>query len=55
MDTERVLMVARWEGVGGRMGEEARGLSTNRKLQNSHRDVKYSIGSGAAKEPTHDP
>ena len=33
------------------MGEEVRGLrSTNRKLQNSHWDVKYSVGKGAAKE-----
>ena len=33
------------------MGEEVRGLrSTNRKLQNSHGDVKYSIGNGAVKE-----
>ena len=35
------------------MGEEVRGLrSTNRKLQNSHGDVKYSIGNGVAKEHT---
>ena len=34
-----------------RMGEEVRGLrSTNRWLQNSHGDVKYSIGNGVAKE-----
>ena len=38
------------EGCGG-MGEEVRGLrSTNRQLQNSHGDVKYSIGNGGAKE-----
>ena len=39
-------------GVGyGRMGEEVRGLrSTNRQSQNSHGDVKYSIGNGVAKE-----
>ena len=43
-------MVARWEGLGG-MGEEVRGLrGTNRLLQNSHGDVKYSIGNGVAKE-----
>ena len=43
-------MVARWEGCGG-MGEEVRGLrSTNRQLQNSHGDVKYSTGNGIAKE-----
>ena len=36
------------------MGEEWRGLqSTNRLLQNSHRDIKYSIGNGAAKELIH--
>ena len=33
------------------MGEEVRGLrSTNRQLQNSHGDVKYSVGNGVAKE-----
>ena len=39
-------------GVGcGGMGEELKGLrSTNRELQNSHGDVKYSIGKGVAKE-----
>ena len=40
--------------MGGRereSGEEVRGLrSTNRKLQNSHWDVKYSVGKGAAKK-----
>ena len=31
MDTESILMVARWEGRYGGMGEEVRGLrSTNR-------------------------
>ena len=36
------------------MDEEVRGLrSTNRWLQNSHKDVKYSIGNGAAKELIH--
>ena len=36
------------------MGEEVRGLrSANRWLQNSHGDVKYSIGNGVAKEPMH--
>ena len=35
----------------GEMGEEVRGLrNTNRELQNSHGDVKYSVGNGAAKE-----
>ena len=39
----------RWEGVWG-MGEELRGLtSTTRWLQNSHGNVKYSIGSGVSK------
>ena len=38
-------------GCGG-MGEEVRGLrSTNRYLQDSHGDVKYSIGNGVAEEP----
>ena len=38
------------------MSEEVRGLRiTNRQLQNSHGDVKYSIGNGVAKEPTHEP
>ena len=40
------------------MGEEVKGLrSTNRQLQNSHGDVKYSTGNGAAKDLyyTHDP
>ena len=50
MDTESVLMVARWERYG-RMGEEVRGLrSTNRQLQNSHGDIKYCPGNGVAKE-----
>ena len=36
------------------MGEEVRGLrSTNRQLQNSHRDVKYSRRNGEAKELIH--
>ena len=37
------------KGCGG-MGEELRGLSTNRQLQNSHGYVKHSIGNGAAQE-----
>ena len=33
------------------IGEELRGLrSTNKQVQNSHEDVKYSIGDGVAKE-----
>ena len=36
------------------MGEEVSGLrSTNRQLQNSHGDVKYSVGNGVAEEPIH--
>ena len=36
------------------MGEEGRRLrSTNRYLQNSHGDVKYSIGNEVAKEHIH--
>ena len=36
------------------MGEEGRGLrSTDRQLQDSHGDVKCSIGNGVAKELTH--
>ena len=35
----------------GKISQEVRGLrSTNRQLQNSHGDVKYSIGHGIAKE-----
>ena len=38
-------------GGEGIMSEEVRGLrSTNRHLQNSHGDEKYSIGNGAAEE-----
>ena len=39
-------------GVGcGGMGEELKGLrSTNRELQNSHGDVKYSRGNGVTKD-----
>ena len=45
LDMERVLMVA----IGG-IGKEVRGLRrTNRWLQKSHRDVKYSTGNGVAK------
>ena len=52
MDTESVLMVARWEQGEG-VGEEVRGLrSTNRQLQSSHGDVKCSRGSEVAKELT---
>ena len=40
-------------GSQGRMGEEVRGVrSTDRWLQTSHGDTKYSIGNGAAKELT---
>ena len=38
----------------GEMGEKVRGLrSTNGWLQNSHGDVKYSIGNGVAQELIH--
>ena len=38
-------------GECGRMSEEVRRVkSTNRQLQNSHGDVKYSTGNGEAKE-----
>ena len=38
-------------GECGGMGKEVRGLrSRNRWLQNTHGDVKYSIGNGVAKE-----
>ena len=50
METESILMVARWETVG-RMGEEVRGLrGTNRQLQNCHGDVKYSVGNKVTKK-----
>ena len=49
MDTENVLRVARL-GVFWGNGEEVRGLSTNRQSQNSHGDVKHSIGNGVAEE-----
>ena len=40
-------------GLWERMGEEVRGLrSISRWVQNSHGDVKYSIGNGLAKELT---
>ena len=41
-------------GTGyGQMGEDVRGVrNTNRQLQNSHGNVKCSIGNGVAKEPT---
>ena len=38
------------------MDEEVRAVrSTKRESQNSHREVKYSRGHGAAQELTHDP
>ena len=50
MDTESVLMVPGGRGCE-EMGEEVRGLrSMNGWLQNSHGDVKYSIGNGVAEE-----
>ena len=43
-------------GRGGGKDEEVRRLrSTNWQVQNSHRDVKYSIGNGVDKKPTYDP
>ena len=50
MDPESILMVVNWQGFWG-MGEEMKGLrNTNRQLQNSHGDVKYSIGNEVVKE-----
>ena len=38
------------------MGEEVRGLrTTNMQLQNSHGDVKYSVGNGEPKNYMHAP
>ena len=51
MDTESILHGCQIGGDCGGMGEEVRGLrSTNRQLQNSRGDIKYSIGNGVAKE-----
>ena len=50
MDMESILRLPDGREVWG-MGEEVRGLrSTNRQIQNSHGDGKYSIGNGVAKE-----
>ena len=44
-------MIARWEGTEGTGPEKVKGLrSTTWLLQNSHVDVKYSIGNIVAKE-----
>ena len=44
MDTESIFDGDQMAGECGGMGEEVRGLrSTNRKLQNSHGGVKYSV------------
>ena len=44
IDTENILRGARWEG-GWEVGEKVKGLrSISWLLQNSHGDVKYSIG-----------
>ena len=40
-------------GYGGMSEDRRRLRNTNRQLQNSHGDVKYSIGKGAAKELIH--
>ena len=43
-------------GWCGGIGKELRGLrSIDGQLQNSQGDVKYPLGSGVAKQPTHDP
>ena len=53
MDTE-CLGGCQMGGGCEEMGEEVRGLrSTNKQLQNSHGDVKYSVGNGVAKEIIH--
>ena len=44
IDTENILTVAKWWGVGV-MGAKGKGLgSTKWRLRNSHRDVKHSVG-----------
>ena len=44
-------MIARWEGRLGRWGKRVKGKgSTNRQLQNSLGDVKYSVGNSVDKE-----
>ena len=44
IDTENVLIVARWEGVWG-MGEKVERIKKyNWWLQNSNGDIKYSMG-----------
>ena len=51
MDMESIFDGDQMAGECGGMGEEVRGLrSTNRKLQNNHGNIKYSIGNGVAKE-----
>ena len=42
-DTESILMIAKWEKCWG-VGEKGEGIN-NYKLQNSHGDVKYRLGS----------
>ena len=45
IDTESIFTVARWEGCWGGWVKKVKGLrSTDWQLQNSHGDVKYSIG-----------
>ena len=53
IDTENILMVARWNRGQGILVKQVKGLrSTNWSLQNSNGDVKYSIGNIVAKEHT---
>ena len=43
IDTENILMLSRWKGMG-EWAKKVKGLgSTNWQLQNSHGDIKYSI------------
>ena len=50
MDMESIVRLPDGREVWG-LGEEMRGVrSTNRQIQNSHGDGKYSIGNGVAKE-----
>ena len=54
MDMESIVMVDKWEaGVGEWMKRWGGFRTTNRQLQNSHGDIKYSIGNGVARELTH--
>ena len=49
--TENVLMVSKWEGRVRGLGEKGEWIKQYKwLLQNSHGDIKYSIGNSAAKE-----